>query len=261
MNFLNRQLILVFALLFSLCSCTMEKRVYMKGYYTSWNKSKVAIENKNAKIKKDNSSKNEFYTQVTTAHDVVAVSIKQENSDGLLSASIENKPSFSKAVHKFKNSNKINGNLNFKKIDDECDIITLKNGEDIKVKILEIGTSEIKYKRCDNLQGPTITVRKSEVFSIKYPNGTKEIISKSSSSSVDGANMTSTNGDKSFVVTLILWFFLGYLGIHRFYLGHIGMGLLYLFTGGLCGIGWIIDIILLLTGGLKPKNGEFKDNL
>lgn len=51
-------------------------------------------------------------------------------------------------------------------------------------------------------------------------------------------------------VSFFLCFFLGYLGAHKFYEGKIGMGLLYLFTGGLCGIGWIIDIIKLL---FKPN--------
>lgn len=38
--------------------------------------------------------------------------------------------------------------------------------------------------------------------------------------------------------------FFGFLGFHRFYLGHYGMGLLYLFTGGLFGIGAIVDLFI-----------------
>ncbi|WP_025842340.1 TM2 domain-containing protein [Porphyromonas gingivicanis] len=41
--------------------------------------------------------------------------------------------------------------------------------------------------------------------------------------------------------------FLGSLGIHRFYLNDVGMGVLYLLTAGLCGIGTIIDIVRLVT--------------
>ena len=37
--------------------------------------------------------------------------------------------------------------------------------------------------------------------------------------------------------------FVGFAGIHRFLIGHIGMGILYFFTGGLCVIGTIVDII------------------
>lgn len=43
-----------------------------------------------------------------------------------------------------------------------------------------------------------------------------------------------------------LCLFLGFLGAHKFYEGKTGMGVLYLFTMGLCGIGWIVDIIAIL---------------
>ena len=47
-----------------------------------------------------------------------------------------------------------------------------------------------------------------------------------------------------------LCLFLGFFGIHKFYEGKTGMGILYLFTGGLFYIGWIIDIFVILT---KPN--------
>ena len=43
----------------------------------------------------------------------------------------------------------------------------------------------------------------------------------------------------------LLWFFLGLLGAHRFYLGDNTKGLLYLFTFGLFGIGWLTDLFIL----------------
>ena len=57
-----------------------------------------------------------------------------------------------------------------------CDVIILRNGDEIKGKVLEITLTEVKYKKCDNLNGPTISLRKQDVFIIKYPNGTKEVI-------------------------------------------------------------------------------------
>ncbi|SNT45653.1 TM2 domain-containing protein [Asanoa hainanensis] len=46
-------------------------------------------------------------------------------------------------------------------------------------------------------------------------------------------------------IAYLLWFFLGGLGIHQFYLGKTGRGLLYLFTLGIFGIGLVIDLFTL----------------
>lgn len=51
-------------------------------------------------------------------------------------------------------------------------------------------------------------------------------------------------------VAFLLCLFLGVFGAHKFYEGKIGMGILYLFTVGLFGIGWVVDLICLL---LKPN--------
>lgn len=50
---------------------------------------------------------------------------------------------------------------------------------------------------------------------------------------------------KSKFVAYILWFFLGFFSVHRFYLGKIGSGILWLLTGQWFGIGWIIDLFLI----------------
>jgi len=50
-------------------------------------------------------------------------------------------------------------------------------------------------------------------------------------------------------------FFLGRLGIHRFYMGKIGTGILWLLTGGILGIGTIVDFIVMLCGKAKDKQG------
>ena len=55
------------------------------------------------------------------------------------------------------------------------DVITLKNGEDIMAKVVEIGSTEIRYKRFDNLQGPTYAIEKVRVFRITYENGTRDV--------------------------------------------------------------------------------------
>lgn len=58
---------------------------------------------------------------------------------------------------------------------------------------------------------------------------------------------------RSQTVALLLCLFLGVLGAHRFYVGKIGTGLLYLFTGGLFGIGWIVDLILIVSGSFRDR--------
>lgn len=55
------------------------------------------------------------------------------------------------------------------------DLITKKSGEDIQAKVLEVTTSEIKYKKFDNLNGPTFSILKPEVLLIRYENGTKDM--------------------------------------------------------------------------------------
>lgn len=56
------------------------------------------------------------------------------------------------------------------------DFIVKQNSDEIEAKILEIGTSEIKYKLFTYQDGPTFILNKSEIFYIKYSNGTKEIV-------------------------------------------------------------------------------------
>ena len=50
-------------------------------------------------------------------------------------------------------------------------------------------------------------------------------------------------GETDKLVSLLICFFLGYLGIHRFLKGHMLSGIVWLCTGGLFGIGWLIDLI------------------
>ena len=65
------------------------------------------------------------------------------------------------------------------------------------------------------------------------------------------------SSQKNWVVTLLLCFFFGYLGIHRFYVGKVGTGILMLLTGGGFGIWWIIDLIMIAVGSFTDKGRRF----
>lgn len=60
---------------------------------------------------------------------------------------------------------------------------------------------------------------------------------------------------KNKAVAALLCFFLGALGVHRFYVGKVGTGIIWLLTCGCFGIGVLIDFIMILCGAFKDKSG------
>ena len=63
-----------------------------------------------------------------------------------------------------------------------------------------------------------------------------------------GTNMNKT-------AALLVTIFLGGLGVHRFMAGKIGTGIIWLLTGGACGIGYILDIVNVATGKFTKADG------
>lgn len=91
---------------------------------------------------------------------------------------------------------------------------------------------------------------KSIINAILYVNTPpieKQIIGKKSKRSA---------GHKSKTAALLWCIFLGYFGGHYFYVDRIGKGLLYFFTVGLFGIGWLVDIFVILSGSFRDAAGN-----
>jgi TM2 domain-containing membrane protein YozV len=68
-------------------------------------------------------------------------------------------------------------------------------------------------------------------------------------------NMNMEKSKKGFVPTLLLCFFLGVLGVHRFYAGKVGTGILMLLTFGGLGIWSLIDFVMIACGSFKDAQG------
>ena len=62
--------------------------------------------------------------------------------------------------------------------------------------------------------------------------------------------------DKNGIACLLLCFFLGTFGVHRFYTGKVGTGILMLITLGGLGIWYLADLILILCGVFTDKAGN-----
>ena len=67
---------------------------------------------------------------------------------------------------------------------------------------------------------------------------------------------TSTTGQKSWLVALLLCFFLGMLGAHRFYVGKVGTAILQIVTFGGLGLWVLIDFVMIILGKFSDKQSQ-----
>jgi len=68
--------------------------------------------------------------------------------------------------------------------------------------------------------------------------------------------LENNDSDKKMVVAALLCFFLGMIGVHRFYVGKVGTGILMIFTLGGFGIWALVDLIMIITGSFKDKENR-----
>lgn len=90
---------------------------------------------------------------------------------------------------------------------------------------------------------------------------TKTIVKQETKKSKANKSNRPGGSGKSQLIALLLCIFVGALGIHRFYLGYIGIGIIQLLTLGGCGIWALVDLIMIITGDLKPKDGDYEKKL
>ena len=86
---------------------------------------------------------------------------------------------------------------------------------------------------------------------IKY----NTLLRRGSSNQFPAAEVPGLFSEKEWLTTVLLSFFVGWLGIDRFYLGHTGLGVLKLISFGGLGIWYIIDLILIVTGNMTDAQG------
>ncbi|MGI8893009.1 MAG: DUF4190 domain-containing protein [Bacteroidia bacterium] len=192
---------IVLATLSIICfsSCSIEKRNYRSGYHIAWNKNKKETKKPSAETQKSDTLVTEKISSDTPVLSERAPQINME----VEFAATKSLPAGIKVYKSF----------SLKK--QECDNIILRTGEEISAKILEVTIDVIKYRKCENQEGPIYSVLKSEVFMIKYANGTKDIFSaekenkvgeKSSKPISDGKPKDEAMGIVGMIFGIIAWF-------------------------------------------------------
>lgn len=126
--------------------------------------------------------------------------------------------------------------------------------ENAAAETTPVATSPVNVKTPKTSTNNTVNTIKSSKKEVVKNN------SKEAAKTTEAAKKKGSSG-KSQIVAAALCFFLGYIGIHRFYLGYTTIGILQILTLGGCGIWALIDLIRILTGDLQPIDGEYEETL
>ena len=164
-----------------------------------------------------------------------------------------------------------------KKVKAKSDVVAVAQNTD-NVPVQSVKSTENTAMETSTVTTAVVSnniLAKNEVATVKNANQTSAQAVKSSTvvskkAAVNAISNTNTkavkkNADpgegKSQLIALILCIFVGVLGIHRFYLGYTKEGVIQLLTAGGCGIWSLIDLVRIITGDLKPKDGDYTETL
>ena len=232
-------------------SCTMEKRVYVPGYNVEWKN----FNNSREKIDVTKKTNSETTEQISNKDKLNPINSEQIETEENITASVDNSNVIiykQNNIPKLITTNTLNTNQGRTRINDillnpePCDKIILQDGSRINGKVMEISSNQVKYKNCEDINGPMITLDKPNVYMIKYSNGTKETITPKPSSNSDRTEQGRPERRRG-----------GGFGIASFILGLFGFSVLAIIFGaiglgrerplkGLAAVGLILGIIWLI---------------
>jgi hypothetical protein len=211
-------------------SCTVQKRKHQDGFYVSWANKKTDQKNITSKTP----------VERKTAAISMATIPQEVSTEPVASASAGNRVISAEMITP-------RAAISF--TDTECDLIVMRSGEEVRAKVLEVSSTVIKYKRCDLTDGPMYTINKSEVFMVKYPNGTKDMMPEPTTTR-ESPTYNSTNQapvskkDKKLEPFALIGFLAVIVGIFL----PLGLGLLIVLAG----------IIMCIVGITKVANNPNK---
>ncbi|MES2689668.1 MAG: DUF4190 domain-containing protein [Bacteroidota bacterium] len=142
----------LFVFLFGASSCSIQKRVHRPGFHIEW------LSHKNPKQVKAHAR---IAHKNTTIKKTDSVAVPKPE---MASASVQEVYTPQSSI------------IDEQAKTEPCDVMILRSGEEVSAKVLEVNSASIRYKKCENLNGPDYFIEKSDVFMIKYANGIKEII-------------------------------------------------------------------------------------
>ena len=167
----------------SLPSCTLQKRQHASGYHIEWhNKKDTPLRYPRTQATTGN---------LTLSDEVIPAAALQspmdETTAELLAGGYMVRPIAKSVWSPLKFAKDMISKPN---LADSCDNIILNSGTQIRGKVIEIGLDDLRYKRCDNLNGPIVVLPKHFVFMVQYANGQTENFKQSTNANTSKAEKT-----------------------------------------------------------------------